>query len=320
MPRIAVDAMGGDHAPEQVVLGARDAAASGFEPILVGDVARIRALLTAEDDISVVPASEVIEMSDDPARAIREKKDASVSVAARMVAAGEAEGMVSAGSTGAALAAAAFIIGRIEGIARPAIASMFPHGEVVLDSGANLSCRPEHLVQFAVMGAALAEIRNGRAPARVGLINIGEEPGKGRDLEKETFETLQGVAGIDFVGNLEGRDIASGRADVLVTDGFTGNVLLKTAEGAARLSYGLIAKALLEGDVTHMDDVLESARIQLDPEATGGAHLLGAQGVVVVAHGSSSRRAVANAIQMATEGAQQGLATRIADLVADLEN
>ncbi len=319
MPRIAVDAMGGDHAPEQVVLGARDAAALGFEPVLVGNVTGIRSFLTPEDDIDVVAASDVIEMSDDPARAIREKKDASVSVAARLVASGEAEGMVSAGSTGAALAAAAFIIGRIDGVSRPAIASMFPHGEVVLDSGANLSCRPEHLAQFAVMGAALAEIRNGRAPARVGLINIGEEPGKGRDLEKETFTTLQGLDGIDFIGNLEGRDIASGRADVLVTDGFTGNVLLKTAEGAARLSYGLIAKALLDGDVTHMNDVLESARIQLDPEATGGAHLLGTRGVVVVAHGSSSRRAVANAIQMASEGAEQGLAARIADLLAGLE-
>ncbi len=320
MPRIAVDAMGGDHAPEQVVLGALDAAALGFEPILVGDVAKIREFLPPESDIAVVAASEVIEMSDDPARAIREKKDASVSIAARMVASGEAEGMVSAGSTGAALAAAAFIIGRIEGIARPAIASMFPHGEVVLDSGANLSCRPEHLVQFAVMGAALAEIRNGRAPARVGLINIGEEPGKGRDLEKETFATLQGLVGIDFVGNLEGRDIASGRADVLVTDGFTGNVLLKTAEGAARMSYELISKALLDGDVTHMHDVLEAARTQLDPEATGGAHLLGTKGVVVIAHGSSSRRAVANAIQMASEGAEQGLAERIADLLAALEH
>jgi len=320
MPRIAVDAMGGDHAPEQVVLGARDASALGFEPILVGDAARIRPLLTPDDEIAVVAASEVIRMSDDPARAIREKKDASVSVAARLVATGEAEGLVSAGSTGAALAAAAFIIGRIDGVSRPAIASMFPHGEVVLDSGANLSCRPEHLVQFAVMGAALAEIRNGRAPARVGLVNIGEEPGKGRDLEKETFATLQNLAGIDFIGNVEGRDIASGRADVLVTDGFTGNVLLKTAEGAARLSYGLIAKALLDGDVTHMHDVLESARIQLDPEATGGAHLLGTKGVVVVAHGSSSRRAVANAIQMASEGAEQGLAARIADLLDGLES
>ena len=319
MPRIAVDAMGGDHAPQQVVHGARDAAAAGFEPILVGDVARIEEHLEGIDhDIPLVAAAEVIEMSDDPARAIREKKNASVSVAARLVAEGEAEGMVSAGSTGAALAAAAFIIGRIEGVGRPAIASMFPHGEVVLDSGANLSCRPEHLVQFAIMGAALAEVRNNRAPARVGLVNIGEEPGKGRDLEKEAYRALSEIDIIDFIGNIEGRDIASGVADVFVTDGFTGNVLLKTAEGAARMSYGLMSKALTDGDVDHMQQILEQARTRLDPEATGGAHLLGTRGVVVVAHGSSSRRAVANAIQMASEGAEQGLPGRIATGLAAL--
>lgn len=319
MPRIAVDAMGGDHAPEQVVLGALDAAELGFKPLLVGDVDKINEILVRSNGIPVVAASQVITMADDPARAIREKKDASVSVAARLVADGEADGLVSAGSTGAALAAAAFIIGRIEGVTRPAIASMFPHGEVVLDSGANLSCRPEHLVQFAVMGAVLAEIRNGRSPARVGLINIGEEPGKGRDLEKEAFAALTKLAGIDFVGNIEGRDIASGIADVFVTDGFTGNVLLKTAEGAARMSYELMANALIDGDVTHMHAVLDEARTQLDPEATGGAHLLGTKGVVVIAHGSSSRRAMANAIQLAAEGAEQDLAARIASGLAAIE-
>ncbi|NND03364.1 MAG: phosphate acyltransferase PlsX [Acidimicrobiia bacterium] len=311
MPRIAVDAMGGDHAPEQIVLGAIDAAKAGHEPVLVGDVDAIEAVLE-DSSIPIVAASEVIEMEDDPARAIREKKDSSISVAARLVADGDADGLVSAGSTGAALAAAAFIIGRIDGVSRPAIASVFPHGEIVLDSGANLSCRSEHLVQFAVMGAALAEVRNQRAPARVGLVNIGEEAGKGRDLEKEAYDALTLLEGIDFVGNIEGRHIAAGIADVLVTDGFTGNVLLKTAEGAARMSYELVASALLNGEVTDIADVLEEARIQLDPEATGGAHLLGTKGVVVIAHGSSSRRAVANAIQMASEGAKQGLAARIA--------
>ncbi len=319
MPRIAVDAMGGDHAPEQIVLGAIDAAKAGCEPVLVGDTDAIKAVLDGFD-LPIIAASQVIEMEDDPARAIREKKDASVSVAARLVSEGKADGMVSAGSTGAALAAAAFIIGRIEGVNRPAIASVFPHGEVVLDSGANLSCRPEHLVQFAVMGAALAEVLNGRSPARVGLVNIGEEAGKGRDLEKESFIAIAQLDGIDFVGNIEGRHIASGAADVLVTDGFTGNVLLKTAEGAARMSYELMASALLNGEVAHMADVLEEARTQLDPEATGGAHLLGTKGVVVIAHGSSSRRAVANAIQMARDGAEQGLAARIAAGVAALES
>ena len=317
MPRIAVDAMGGDHAPEQVVLGAIDALGAGSEPILVGDPARIEPILDGVE-IPVVASAHIIEMGDDPARAIREKKDASVSVAARLVAEGRADGMVSAGSTGASLAAAAFIIGRIEGVSRPAIASMFPHGEIVLDSGANLNCRPEHLIQFAVMGAALAEIRSGHMPARVGLVNIGEEPGKGRELEKDTYEALAAVPGINFIGNVEGRDIASGVADVFVTDGFTGNVLLKTAEGAARMSYELISKAIAERDAAAMADVMAAARIQLDPEATGGAHLLGTKGVVVIAHGSSSRRAVANAIQMATEGAKQGLAERISSGLAAL--
>lgn len=319
MPRIAVDAMGGDHAPEQVVLGAIDAARAGNDPILVGDVEAIEEILDGFS-IPVVAATQVIDMSDDPTHAIREKKDASVSVAARLVADGTADGMVSAGSTGAAMAAAAFIIGRIEGVSRPAIASMFPHGEVVLDSGANLSCRPEHLVQFAIMGAALAEVRNGRSPARVGLVNIGEEPGKGRDLEREAYVALAALKDIDFVGNIEGRDIASGAIDVFVTDGFTGNVLLKTAEGAARMSYELMANALENGDSAHMSEVLKEARTQLDPEATGGAHLLGTKGVVVIAHGSSSRRAVANAIHMATEGAEQGLADKIAFGMAHLED
>jgi len=319
MPLIAVDAMGGDRAPGQLVGGALDAAAAGFKPILVGDLEEIEPFLEGATHIPVVPASQVIEMSDDPARAIREKKDASVSIAARLVADGEADGMVSAGSTGAALAAAAFIIGRIDGVARPAIASLFPHGEVVLDSGANLSCRPEHLVQFAIMGAALAEVRHGRAPARVGLVNIGEEPGKGRELEKETYLALSTLSGIEFVGNIEGRDIASGVADVFVTDGFTGNVLLKTAEGAARMSYKLMADALTNGGFGDVDEVLAKARYQLDPEATGGAHLLGTKGVVVVAHGSSSRRAVANAIQMASEGAAESLSERIATGLAALK-
>lgn len=318
MPRIAVDAMGGDHAPEQIVLGAIDASEAGHEPILVGDVDAIKAVL-GDVDLPIVAASEVIEMEDDPARAIREKKDSSIAVAARLVADGEAEGLVSAGSTGAALAASAFIIGRIEGVSRPAIASVFPHGEIVLDSGANLACRSEHLVQFAVMGAALAEVRNNRAPARVGLVNIGEEPGKGRDLEKEAYDALALLEGIDFVGNIEGRHIAVGVADVLVTDGFTGNVLLKTAEGAARMSYELMANALMNGEVAHMADVLEEVRTQLDPEATGGAHLLGTKGVVVIAHGSSSRRAIGNAIQMASEGAEQGLAARIVTGMAAVE-
>ncbi len=317
MTRIAIDAMGGDHAPGEIVLGAVDAAKEGHSVVLVGDEARITSIL--EDvgyGVDVVGASEVITMSDDPAQAIRDKKDASISVAARMVAAGEAAGMVSAGSTGAAMAAAAFIIGRLPGIARPAIATIFPGGKIVLDAGANLTCKAEHLVQFGVMGSALAEAVLGIERPRVGLINIGEEEGKGRDIEKEAFAGLRDLSSIDFVGNVEGRDIGDDAVDVIVTDGFTGNVLLKTAEGAARLMRRAFEDGLgrpeYQRAVAEIEPALQDVRRRFDPEATGGAQLLGTKGVVVIAHGSSSRYAVANAIRMADEGVSHGLVERIA--------
>ena len=226
MSVIAVDAMGGDRAPEEIVHGAVAASGNGTEIILVGDARRIEKLLAeAGADLPVQHATEVIEMADDPARAIRDKKDSSISVAARLVAEGSASGMVSAGSTGAALAAAAFIIGRLPGVGRPAIASLLPNNKMVLDAGANLSCTPEHLAQFAIMGSALAQIHYHVDPPRVGLINIGEERGKGRDLDKAAYELLAGLEGIDFVGNLDGRDLARDTAEVFVTDGFTGNVV-----------------------------------------------------------------------------------------------
>ncbi len=317
MTRIAIDAMGGDHAPDQVVLGAVDAAKEGHDVTLVGDASRIEQILTDVGfDLPVTSATEVIGMGDDPAAAIREKKDASICVAARLVAEGAAGGVVSAGSTGAAMAAAAFIIGRLDGVARPAIATLFPGGKIVLDSGANLACRAEHLVQFAVMGAALATTLLGIERPRVGLVNIGEEQGKGRDLERAAFAGLAGLDGIDFVGNVEGRDIGMPAVDVLVTDGFTGNVLLKTAEGTARLVQSVLFETLDKAPYRDAAAVLAPAfdemKRRVDPEATGGAHLLGTKGVVVIAHGSSSRVAIANAIALADEGASHGLVDKIA--------
>lgn len=314
MARIAVDAMGGDHAPSEVVAGAIDSAAAGIDVVLVGDTAVVAPMLEeAGADLPLVHASEVIGMADDPARAIREKKDASITRAAALVAAGEAAGMVSAGSTGASMAAAAFVVGRLPGVGRPAIASFFPGRKVIVDVGANLNCRAEHLVQFAVMGAALAEGHFGCRPPRVGLMNIGEEEGKGRDLEKEAFAMIGSLGGIEFVGNVEGRDLARNTADVLVTDGFTGNVVLKTAEGAsAMVVRTLLDAARASGIELDTSDVLKRATAQFDPEDVGGAHLLGTKGVVVIAHGSSSRRAVANAIALANEGAEFGLADHIA--------
>lgn len=314
MSRIVVDAMGGDHAPAEVVAGAAEAARSGIDLVLVGDRARIAPLLTDHGvDVPIVHTSEVVGMADDPARAIREKKDSSIARAAGLVAAGEAAGLVSAGSTGASMAAAAFIIGRLEGVGRPAIASFFPGHKIILDVGANLSCRAVHLAQFAVMGSALARGHFDLAEPRVGLMNIGEEEGKGRELEKEAFAMIRDLGGINFVGNVEGRDLARDAADVLVTDGFTGNVVLKTAEGASEMVVKAVLKTLaVDGVEVDRSHIVHRAMAQFDPEGVGGAHLLGTRGVVVIAHGSSSRKAVANAIGLAHEGVEFGLPSHIA--------
>jgi glycerol-3-phosphate acyltransferase PlsX len=319
MTRIALDAMGGDLAPQETVRGAVDAAASGVDVVLVGDEARLRPLLQeCEADLPVVHAPEEIGMGDDVASAIRDKRRSSISVAARLVAEGEAAGMVSAGSTGAAVAAGAILIGRLPGVSRPALAAVFPvgHPTVVLDIGANLEVRPENLVQFAVMGRVLAQIYLGLADPGVGLLNVGEEEGKGRPLEKEAHALLA-AAPVRFAGNVEGRDLGRGKADVFVTDGFTGNVLLKVAEGMASAMGRLLLAALAEDDPALRAALpavlprLEGIRERFDPDAHGGAHLVGTRGTVVVAHGSASRVGVANALSLAAEGAERNLVERI---------
>ena len=318
MPRVVVDAMGGDHAPLEVVRGAIDAASDGVDVLLVGDQAQIAPVLERFDaDLPVVHASEVVGMGEDPSRAVRDKRDASIMVAARLVKDGEAEAMVSAGSTGAALAASAFVIGRLPGVSRPALASIFPTHEVVLDAGANLEASPEQLAQFGVMGYAVSEVFLDIEDPRVGLLNIGEEAGKGRDLEQAAFGLLAEVNGLNFVGNVEGRDLGRDRADVFVTDGFTGNVLLKTGEGTSRALFRVLMESLqadeYQAALAELLPAFMQLRQQIDPETIGGAHLVGTKGVVVIAHGASSHRAVANAIGMASEGAGHGLV----DLVAD---
>jgi glycerol-3-phosphate acyltransferase PlsX len=318
--RIALDAMGGDHAPRQTVLGALDAAAAGVDVVLVGDTPRLEAELEAAGAVlPIVHAPEHVGMGDDPAAAIREKKGASVTVAARLVSQGEAAGMVSAGSTGAALAASAIVIGRLPGVSRPAIAAFFPIGapSVVLDVGANLEVKPSTLAEFGVMGSVLAEVHLGIGSPRVALVNIGEEPGKGRDAEREAHKLLAAMP-IDFVGNAEGRDLGRGTADVFVTDGFTGNVLLKTVEGTARAVAGVVLESLSQdADPAFREAVgsvlprLLEVRSLLDPEQHGGAHLVGVKGTVVISHGSSSRVALANALRLAADGAEQGLTSKI---------
>ena len=314
--------MGGDHAPGELVAGAVQAAADGVDVVLVGD----ETILTARLDelgtsLPIVHAPDVIGMADDPARALREKPEASVSVAARLVKSGGAAGFVSAGSTGAAMAAAAIIVGRLPGVRRPSIGSIWPTSPiptVVLDSGANPDVKAEHLLQFALMGAVAAEVFLDLANPRVGLLSNGEEKGKGRDLERAAYALLS-ESDLNFVGNVEGRDVGTDRADVIVTDGFTGNVFLKSVEGTARMVTRITAEALSELSPearAAAAPILDEVRRRLDPETYGGGHLLGVAGVVVISHGSSKARSVANALTMASDGADRDLAGRVAARIA----
>lgn len=322
MATIAIDAMGGDHAPAEIVHGGIDAVRRGREIILVGDESRIHPILgDAGVSIPVVHASETIGMSDDPAAAIREKRDASISVAARLVRSGDADGLVSAGSTGAAMAAAVFMIGRLDGVSRPAIASFFPSGTLLLDLGANLSCRPADLAQFAVMGAALAKAHYEVDEPTVGLLNIGAEAGKGRALEREAYRLIDGIPHIEFIGNVEGTDLVAGRANVIVCDGYTGNVLLKTAEGTAKMVMGFVLEAVSDPAYAAALQTLAPAvgelRERLNPEKAGGAHLLGIDGVVVITHGSSSRVSITTAVDTAVEAVEGGVPQLIAAGLAE---
>ncbi|MGA7227361.1 MAG: phosphate acyltransferase PlsX [Acidimicrobiia bacterium] len=318
MVRIALDAMGGDNAPSETVAGAVEAARADVDVVLVGHHHIIEAELAKHDvRLPIVDAPEIIEMGEDPARALREKPGASITVAAKLVAENSAEGLVSAGSTGAAMAAAAILIGRIKGVSRPSIASIFPTPgtpTLVLDSGANPDVKPDQLVQFAIMGSVAAEVLLGAKEPRVGLLSIGEEKGKGRDLERAAHDLLED-APVRFVGNLEGRDVATDKADVIVTDGFTGNIFLKTMEGAAQvvIRYAMEEVGRLPPEVREAAlPALDQVRLRLDYETYGGAQLLGVKGVVVISHGASTRVSIANALRMAHEAAEQDLPGRLA--------
>ncbi len=319
MPRVALDVMGTDRGPAEMVAGACLAAAEGFEVALVGDRQVISTeLARAGAGLEVVHAPDVVEMDDNPAGAVRDKPRSSIMVAARMVASGEADALVSAGSTGAAITAASIIIGRIAGVQRPAIATPIPRPvgppTLIVDAGANLEVKPVHLSGFGVMGALLAEIVYGIDRPRVGLLNIGSESSKGRAVERSAFELLQD-APVNFIGNVEGGDIPLDVADVVVTDGFTGNVVLKTLEGTAGLVFALVksiyGKAFDMGSEAMVKAEKEVRRL-IDPElSAGGAHLLGTKAGVVIGHGSSTREAVLNAICLAAEGIKGGLVERM---------
>ncbi len=314
--------MGGDNAPLEIVHGGIDASKRGHNIVLVGDRARLEPILErAQEDLPIVHATETIGMSDDPAIAIREKRDASISVAARLVKSGEVDGLVSAGSTGAVMAAATFMIGRLPGVSRPAIASYLPSGSVVLDMGANLTCRATDLAQFAVMGAALARAHYGVDQPTVGLLNIGSEAGKGRVLEREAYALLESLPHVDFVGNVEGTDLAAARSNVVVCDGYTGNILLKTAEGVSKMVMRWVVEAVSEPEyaeaVVTLTPAMLGLRDRLNPERHGGAHLLGVKGVVVITHGSSTRLSITHAVDTAVEAVVGKVPEMIAADLAD---
>ncbi|MGH3135494.1 MAG: phosphate acyltransferase PlsX [Gaiellaceae bacterium] len=317
--RVAVDALGGDRAPEAIVAGARAAASDDVEPILFGPPG-LDAL-----GLPLVEASESIEMDDHAVDAVRSKSDSSLVRAARAVADGEADAVVSAGNTGAMLAASLLHIRRLPGVHRPGIAVVIPTlrgPSVLIDAGANADARPEHLLQFGHMGAVFAEEILGIPEPEVRLLSIGEEAEKGSQLTLEAHELLR-ASSLRFGGNTEGRTILHGDADVVVADGFTGNVALKTLEGTVRSLLASLRDELdssLRGKLGGLliRPAARRVRSRLDPETYGGGYLLGLRGIVVIAHGSSSQVAIANAIELAARGAEHRVVERLAEKLAEL--
>ncbi|HIG24358.1 MAG TPA: phosphate acyltransferase PlsX [Acidimicrobiia bacterium] len=306
---IAVDAMGGDRAPSEIVAGARLAKENhGIDVVLVGRSEE----LTDCGDLEVIEASEVIAMDAEPGSSVRRLKDSSLVRAAEAVRDGRASAMVSAGNTGATMASALLRMGRIKGVSRPAIATLLPAPgttpTVLLDAGANAECKPEWLAQFGQMGAVFAQDRLNISSPRVGLLSIGEEPGKGSPLVKETYAEMQTVnwGAAEFIGNVEGRDLLTDEVDVVVTDGFTGNVALKTLEGA--LKNLMLALFSAMGERPEATEAAAQLGPEFDqiyrffhPDTYGGAMLLGVKGVCVISHGSSGAHAMENAIKVAAE-------------------
>ncbi|RDW17870.1 phosphate acyltransferase PlsX [Oceanobacillus chungangensis] len=307
--RLAVDAMGGDNAPKEIVEGAMAAVSQldDLQIILVGDENKINPFLTNSTNINIIHTEEVITGDDEPVRAVRRKKNASLVLMANEVKEGRADACISAGNTGALMSAGLFVVGRIPGIDRPALSPTLPtidgKGVLMLDVGANVDAKPSHLVQYAIMGSVYAEkVRNIKNP-RIGLLNVGTEDGKGNELTKKAFSELQ-AAPINFIGNVEARDILHGVADVVVTDGFSGNIALKTIEGTAQTIFKLLKETLMSSMKTKLaagmlkNDLL-SLKDKLDYSEYGGAGLFGLAAPVIKAHGSSNARAIASAIKQA---------------------
>jgi len=311
--------MGGDRTPSEILAGAHEAARLGFPIVLVGPPS------LDTGGLPLIEASEVIAMDDDPGKSVRTKKDSTLVRAAEAVRDGQASAMISAGNTGATMASALLRMGRIKGVNRPAIATPIPvpggSPTVLLDAGANAEVQADWLVQFAQMGSIYSRHRFDVASPRVGLLSIGEEPGKGDTLRKETYELLSVASGINFIGNVEGRDVMTDDVDVVVTDGFTGNVVLKTLEGGMRtLVKALIAAFGSRPEYKEHADVLLPALLPLyesvDPDTTGGAILLGVDGVCIISHGSSSARAMVNGIKVAADMVERRIVEEIRSAIA----
>ena len=330
--RIALDALGGDFGAKPNVQGALKASAElGYEVILVGDSAVIEKELAAagkydEAKISVIHAPEVINMEASPARECRSKKTASIVVCADLVKQGKADAMVSAGNSGATMVAGLFGLGRIKGVDRPAIASPMPTQRgvcLVLDAGANADCKPLNLLQFAVMGSIFSNIAYGVASPVVGLLSIGEEEGKGNLLVKETSKYIKQL-GLNYYGNVEGRDVHTGMADVVVCDGFTGNIVLKLSEGLAKSLFKMIKEAVKGRPFALLGlgmakKALYAVKDRTDPDVYGGAPLLGVEGPVIICHGKSGEKAIYNALKVAAKLAQSKAVEAIRDNIASLQ-
>jgi phosphate acyltransferase len=332
--QIALDAMGGDYGSEELIAGAMLAVRqTGFCVSLVGDEVLLNKHLdTLAPDaktaklIKIVHSSQVVDMNEHPVDAIRKKKDASIVVAFDLVRRGEADAVVSAGNSGATLAAASRKLGRLDGISRPGIASIFPTLKkpvVLMDIGANVDCRPQHLFQFGVMASAFSRI-NGVKNPRVGLLSIGEETGKGNNLIKETYPLLE-KSSLNFIGNVEGRDVFQGNVDVIVCDGFVGNVCLKVSEGLAEAAMQMLRDEIVKSFWAKIGYLLarhafKSFKKRVDYAEYGGAPLLGIDGIGIICHGKSSSHAIKNAILEAAKMAKGNINKDILESLANSNN
>jgi phosphate acyltransferase len=311
LARVAVDALGGDNAPGEVILGALDAAAAGIDVTLFGPAG------LETKGLPLVETTGAIEMADKPAEAVRAKPDSSLVAAVRAVAGDEADAVISAGNTGAMLAAGLLHLRRLPGVMRPAIAVPIPTRQgpsVLLDAGANADARPEHLLQFAHMGAVFCTELLEVSTPEVRLLSIGEEDEKGNQLTLEAHRLLREDDRLNFAGNAESRDLLRGASDVVVTDGFTGNIALKLLEGTILELLAELREEMAATLTGRLGGLLvRPAARRIDPDTYGGAYLLGLRGLAVVAHGNSGRRAIANAIRLAARGVEHGVVARLAE-------